>query len=153
MLGRTYDSQVCSVAGSLELVGERWTLLIVRDSFMGVRRFEDFQHRTGAARNVLSDRLNRLVEEGIFRRVAYQEHPVRYEYRLTEKGIDLWPVIVSLLQWGDRYIYPGRAPVLLVHKNCGGAVSDHRMCETCGAKLSARDVEARQGTGSEIARL
>jgi DNA-binding HxlR family transcriptional regulator len=153
MLGRTYDSQVCSVAGSLELVGERWTLLIVRDAFMGVRRFEDFQRRTGAARNVLSDRLNRLVEEGVFRRVAYQEHPVRYEYRLTEKGIDLWPVIVSLLQWGDRYIYPGRAPVLLVHKNCGGAVSDHRMCETCGAELSARDVEARQGTGSEIARL
>jgi DNA-binding HxlR family transcriptional regulator len=147
MLGRTYDSQICSVAGSLEVIGERWTLLIVRDAFMGVRRFEDFQHRTGAARNVLANRLNLLVEEGIFRKVAYQEHPVRYEYRLTAKGIDLWPVIVSLLQWGDRYIYPGKAPILLVHKNCGGAVGEHRICETCGAQLKAPDVEARQGVG------
>lgn len=147
MLGRTYDSQVCSVAGSLELVGERWTLLIVRDAFMGARRFEDFQRRTGMARNVLTARLGRLVEEGIFKRVPYQEHPARHEYRLTEKGIDLWPVIVSLLQWGDRHIYPGRAPVLLVHKHCGGAVDDHRICETCGAKLGPRDVQARQGIG------
>lgn len=150
MLGRTYDSQTCSVAGSLELIGERWTLLVVRDAFMGVRRFEDFQRRTGAARNVLSARLNLLVDEGIFRRVAYQEHPLRYEYRLTDKGLDLWPVIVSLLQWGDRHIYPGRAPVLLVHRNCGGAVSSHRLCETCGAKLGPRDVEARPGVGSGL---
>ena len=147
MLGRTYDAQVCSVAGTLELVGERWTLLIVRDAFMGARRFEDFQRRTGAARNVLSNRLNTLVEDGILRRVPYQEHPVRYEYRLTEKGLDLWPVIVALVQFGDRHIYPGRAPLLLVHKGCGGAVSDHRMCETCGAKLGPRDVEARRGIG------
>jgi DNA-binding HxlR family transcriptional regulator len=147
MLGRTYDSQICSVAGTLELVGERWTLLIVRDAFMGTRRFEDFQRRSGMARNVLTDRLNRLVEEGIFKRVPYQEHPVRFEYRFTQKGIDLWPVIISLLQWGDRHIYPGRAPVLLVHKHCGGAVDDHRICETCGAKLGPRDVEARQGIG------
>jgi DNA-binding HxlR family transcriptional regulator len=147
MLGRTYDSQICSVAGSLELVGERWTLLIVRDAFMGARRFEDFQRRTGMARNVLTARLGRLVDEAIFERVQYQEHPARYEYRLTEKGIDLWPVIVSLLQWGDRHIYPGRAPVLLVHKHCGGAVDDHRICETCGAKLGPRDVRARQGIG------
>jgi DNA-binding HxlR family transcriptional regulator len=147
MLGRSYDSQICSVAGTLELVGERWTLLIVRDAFMGARRFEDFQRRTGAARNVLSNRLNTLVEEGIFKRVPYQEHPVRYEYRFTEKGLDLWPVIISLLQFGDRHIYPGRAPVLLVHKTCGGAVDDHRICETCGAKLGPRDVEARRGIG------
>jgi DNA-binding HxlR family transcriptional regulator len=147
MLGRTYDSQVCSVAGSLELVGERWTLLIVRDAFLGARHFEDFQRRTGMARNVLTARLGRLVEEGIFKRVPYQEHPARHEYCLTEKGIDLWPVIVSLLQWGDRHVYPGRAPVLLVHKHCGGAVDDHRICETCGAKLGPRDVQARQGIG------
>ena len=99
------------------------------------------------ARNVLTARLGRLVEEGIFKRVAYQDHPVRYEYRLTEKGIDLWPVVISLLQWGDRHIYPGRAPVLLVHKRCGGAVDEHRICETCGAKLGPRDVEAREGIG------
>jgi DNA-binding HxlR family transcriptional regulator len=147
MLGRTYDTQVCSVAGSLELIGERWTLLIVRDAFMGARRFEEYQRRTGMARNILAARLNRLVDEGILRRVPYQDHPVRHEYRLTEKGIDLWPVIVSLLQWGDRHIYPGRAPILLVHKRCGGAVSAHRICETCGAKLGPRDVEVRAGVG------
>src|SRR5256885_16996259 len=108
MLGRTYDSQVCSVAGSLELVGERWTLLIVRDAFMGARRFEDFQRRTGMARNVLTERLGRLVEDGIFKRVPYQEHPVRFEYRLTEKGIDPWAGLVSLLPWGGRDVYPRR---------------------------------------------
>src|SRR5216684_938127 len=100
VLGRTYDSQTCSVAGSLEVIGERWTLLIVRDAFMGARRFEHFQRRTGAARNVLANRLNLLVEEGIFRKVAYQVHPVCNDNPPTEKGIDLWPVIVSLLQWG-----------------------------------------------------
>src|SRR5438445_11944198 len=96
MLGRTYDSQICSVAGSLEVIGERWTLLIVRDAFMGARRFEHFQRRTGAARNVLANRLNLLEEEGIFRKGAYQEHPARYEYRLTDKGIDLRPGLATL---------------------------------------------------------
>lgn len=147
MLGRTYDSQVCSVAGSLELVGERWTLLLVRDAFMGARRFEEFQRKLGVARNVLAARLNRLVDDGLFKRVQYQDHPARYEYRLTEKGIDLWPVVVALMQWGDRHIYPGRAPILLFHKNCGGAVDDHRVCETCGARLGPRDVRARPGIG------
>ena len=150
MLGRTYDTQTCSVAGSLELIGERWTLLIVRDAFMGVRRFEDFQRRTGAARNILSARLDLLVEEGILRRAPYQEHPVRYEYRLTEKGLDLWPVIVALVKWGDRYIYPGKAPILLAHKGCGGAVSDRRTCETCGAELGPRDVVVLPGIGGEL---
>jgi DNA-binding HxlR family transcriptional regulator len=148
MLGRTYETQTCSVAGTLELIGERWTLLIVRDAFMGARRFEDFQRRTGVARNVLSARLNLLVKEGIFTRVPYQEHPVRYEYRLADKGLDLWPLIVALVQWGDRYIYPGKAPILLMHKGCGGAVSDRRTCETCGAQLGPRDVEVRRGIGS-----
>src|SRR2546428_13084469 len=148
MLGRTYDSQVCSVAGSLELVGERWTLLIVRDAVMGARRFEDFQRRTGMARNVLTDRLGRLVEDGIFKRVPYQEHPVRFEYRLTEKGIDLWPVIISLLQWGDRYVYPGRAPVLLVHKPCRGAGGDHPDRATSGARVGPRGAEGAQGLGA-----
>src|SRR6202165_4839930 len=143
MLGRTYDAQICSVAGTLELVGERWTLLIVRDAFMGARRFEDFQRRTGAARNVLSNRLTTLVEDGIFSRVPYHDHPVRYEYRLTEKGLELCPGIAALVRFGGRHVYPGRAPVLLAHKGCGGAVSDHRMCETWGAKLGTRDGGAR----------
>jgi len=92
----------CSVAQGLELIGEWWTLLIIRDTFMGVRRFDDFQRRLGISRNVLNQRLTRLVDEGILRKVPYQDRPVRYDYRLTEKGIDLWPVITAIRQWGDK---------------------------------------------------
>src|SRR6266511_5373666 len=107
MLQRTYKNQNCSIARALELVGERWTLLIIRDAFLGLRRFDQFQRSLGVARNVLTDRLNRLVEEGILRRVPYQERPVRFEYRLTDKGRELWPVMMTLMQWGDRhYIEP-----------------------------------------------
>ena len=91
MLPRTYDDQNCSVARALEVLGDRWTLLVIRDAFLGVRRFDDFQRDLGVARNVLSDRLARLVDEGLLERHRYQERPERFEYRLTEKGIDLWP--------------------------------------------------------------
>src|SRR6476659_10471164 len=101
MLGRLYDDQTCSVARSLEVVGERWTLLVLRDAFLGIRRFDDFQRSLGVARNVLQNRLERLVEHGILERARYQERPERFEYRLTEKGLDLWPVIVSLISFGD----------------------------------------------------
>src|SRR3954463_8086860 len=113
MLGRSYEGQVCSVARTLEIVGERWTLLIVRDAFFGVRRFDDFQRSLGIARNVLQGRLERLVEEGILERVRYQERPERFEYRLTEKGLDLWPVVVSLLAWGDRHAAPDGPAMIL----------------------------------------
>src|SRR3954469_2905422 len=93
MLGNSYDDQVCSIARTLELIGERWTILIVRDAFLGVRRFDELQRSLGIARNVLQNRLERLVEHGILERVRYQERPERFEYRLTEKGIDLWPVL------------------------------------------------------------
>ena len=95
MLGRTYEGQNCSVAKSLELIGERWTMLVVREVFLGNRRFDEMAARLGIARNVLTSRLQRLVEEGVLEKVRYQERPERFEYRLTEKGIDLWPVIVS----------------------------------------------------------
>src|SRR5436853_2887738 len=103
MLPRTYPDQHCSIAGTLELIGQRWTLLVLRDAFLGVRRFDDFQRDLGVARNVLAARLGRLVDEGVFERVAYQERPERFEYRLTEKGRDLWPVTMALLRWGDRH--------------------------------------------------
>src|SRR3712207_4660988 len=96
----TYDGQVCSVARALEVVGERWTLLILRDAFLGVRRFDDFQRNLGIARNVLNARLQRLVEEGLLERRLYQQRPERYEYCLTEQGQDLWPALVALMQWG-----------------------------------------------------
>jgi DNA-binding HxlR family transcriptional regulator len=144
-LASTYDTQVCSVAGTLEIVGERWTLLIVRDVFLGVRRFEELQANLGIARNVLQTRLTRLVEAGVLDRVRYQERPERFEYRLTEKGLDLWPVIVSLLQWGDAHVErPGGPPVVLSHRDCGGAVDPHRICASCGQRLGPHDVRAER---------
>jgi DNA-binding HxlR family transcriptional regulator len=104
MLKRDYEGQNCSIARALEVVGERWTLLIVRDAFMGVRRFDQFQESLGIARNVLTDRLNRLVEEGILERVRYSERPERYEYRLTGKGRELNIALTGLRQWGDKYL-------------------------------------------------
>jgi DNA-binding HxlR family transcriptional regulator len=147
MLNREYSGQNCSIAGTLELIGERWTLLILRDAFHRVRRFEDFQRSLGIARNVLSNRLQRLCDEGVLERRLYQEHPARYEYRLTEKGIDLWPVLMALVHWGDKYLAENGPPVLIEHKNCGGQVDDHLMCERCGAPLGARDVVPRVGPG------
>lgn len=105
-LPRTYASQNCSVARSLEVVGDRWTMLVIRSAFEGVRRFDDFQDALGVARNVLADRLGRLCDEGVLRRVPYQERPERYEYRLTRKGVELWPTIMTLLHWGDRHYAP-----------------------------------------------
>ena len=104
MLKRDYEGQNCSIARALEVVGERWTLLIVRDAFLGLRRFEEFQESLGIARNVLTERLNRLVEEGILERVRYSERPERFEYRLTNKGRDLNVSLVGLRQWGDKYL-------------------------------------------------
>jgi DNA-binding HxlR family transcriptional regulator len=148
MLGRTYDSQSCSIARTLELVGERWTLLIIRDAFLGVRRFGDFAARLGVARNVLQDRLERLVEAGILSKMPYQERPLRHEYRLTEMGTDLWPSIVALLQFGDKHLAPEAGPpMLMLHRGCGGELDDRRTCTTCGAALELRDVEAVPGPG------
>ena len=151
MLGRTYEGQNCSVAKSLELIGERWTMLVVREVFLGNRRFDEMAARLGIARNVLTTRLQRLVEEGVLEKVRYQERPERFEYRLTEKGIDLWPVIVSLLQFGDRYYAPDGPPLILTHKDCGGTVDAHRICSVCGERLTARAVTARPGPGARPA--
>jgi DNA-binding HxlR family transcriptional regulator len=104
MLKRDYEGQNCSIARALEVVGERWTLLIVRDAFLGLNRFEQFQESLGIARNVLTERLNRLVEEGILERVRYSERPERFEYRLTQKGRDLQIALTGLVQWGDKYL-------------------------------------------------
>ena len=149
MLGNEYRDQRCSIAGALEVVGERWSLLIVRDVLLGVRRFDELQANLGIARNVLQSRLTRLMERGVIEKRAYQERPTRYEYFLTEKGLDLWPTIVALLQWGDKYELPEAGPpVLLEHKRCGGAVDEHRICAACGSRLSVRDVVAKAGPGA-----
>ena len=104
MLNREYQGQNCSIARALELVGERWTLLIIRDAFLGLRRFDEFQESLGISRNVLTDRLNRLVEEGIFEAVPYGIRQDRYDYQLTRMGLDLHVALVGLRQWGDKYL-------------------------------------------------
>lgn len=148
-LGRGYDDQVCSIAGALGVVGERWTLLIVRQVMLGVRRFDDIQADLGVARNVLQTRLERLVAEGILDRRLYQERPERFEYHLTDKGLDLWPIVVGLMQWGDAHAAPEGGPaVVLAHRGCGGPVDAHRTCERCGERLAARDVYALPGPGA-----
>lgn len=116
MLRRDYDGQNCSIARTLEIVGERWTLLIVRDCFLGLRRFEEFQQSLGIARNVLTDRLNRLVEEGILERVRYSERPERFEYRLTDRGRELDVALTGLRQWGDKHLSE-KPPRLLRRKS------------------------------------
>lgn len=152
MLRNDYPGQICSVAKSLEVIGERWSLLIVRDVMNGNRRFSELQRSLGVARNVLSARLQRLVDEGILERRAYQESPARYEYFLTEKGLDLWPALIALLHWGDKYSAgPEGPPRLIVHKECGGEVSERGICTSCGKLLTARDARQVAGPGYEAA--
>jgi DNA-binding HxlR family transcriptional regulator len=148
VLHREYDTQVCSVARSLEVVGERWTLLLIRSVMLGARRFDDLQAHTGVTRSVLTNRLRRLVDEGVLERRPYQERPTRHEYVLTEKGLGLWAVIEHLRQWGDEhYPEPAGPPRLIVHRDCGGHPDAHLMCDRCGAALGVRDVRAEPGPG------
>jgi DNA-binding HxlR family transcriptional regulator len=143
MLRRDYEGQECAIAATLEVIGERWTLLILRDILRGNRRFDQLQEGLGLARNVLSNRLARLTDEGIVERRAYQERPQRFEYFLTEKGLDLWPVLVAMLGWGDKHVFGSDGgPVVMIHRDCGGRINDRRICEDCGEWLEVRDARA-----------
>jgi len=148
MLARDYPDQDCSAARTLAVIGERWTLLVIRDVLTGMRRFEEIQRSLGIARNVLAARLRRLVDEGILEQRPYSEHPPRYEYFLTDKGLDLWPVLVAMMAWGDRHASPSGPPLLLEHKGCGGGIDDRRICDRCGERLSVRDARAVPGPGA-----
>jgi DNA-binding HxlR family transcriptional regulator len=152
MLKRDYPTQYCSVASTLEIIGERWTILILRDVFLGIRRFDDLQRDLGIARNILQARLERLVANGILVKRPYQDRPVRCEYRLTEKGADLWPVLVALLKWGDRHALGGDPPMILQHRGCGGELDDRRRCVTCGADVAVTEALAVR-TGSRRAEV
>jgi DNA-binding HxlR family transcriptional regulator len=151
MLPRTYDDQNCSIARTLELVGERWTLLIVRDVFLGVRRFDQLQASLGVARNVLSDRLERLVEAGVLERRRYQERPERFEYRLTAAGRELSVPLLALMHWGDRHLAPDGPPRIAEHRGCGGLVVERHVCRECEAVLEPGDVSTRPGPGARDA--
>lgn len=139
----------CSIARTLDVVGEWWTLLIVRDALRGTTRFEEFLARTGMARGVLTARLRKLTEAGIMTRAAYSEHPPRYEYVLTPKGRALGPVIRELLAWGDTWAPPpGGPPVLLVHDDCGKAMHPVAVCPHCGGAVTDSNIRTEPGPGA-----
>lgn len=144
------DREACSLARALAVVGDRWTLLVLREAFLRVRRFDEFAARLGIARRVLAARLALLTAEGVLEKVQYEARPPRYEYRLTEKGLGLYPVILSLVHWGDAH-YAGRAgpPMLHRHRACGHDFRSVLTCSECGEAFGARDVEVRPGPGAK----
>ncbi|GGC96234.1 winged helix-turn-helix transcriptional regulator [Halopseudomonas salina] len=142
------DQQPCSLARTLAVIGDKWTLLVLRDCFLGVRRFDEFEQRLGITRHLLAGRLKKLVEHGVLTKVAYQQRPLREEYRLTEKGLDLHPAMLALVSWGDRHMADERgAPVLHVHKGCGKVMHPVIVCSECGETVGARDVRVEAGAG------
>ncbi len=145
------DSGSCSIARTLGLLGEKWTILVLRDAFSGARRFSDFQAHLGIPRPVLTDRLSTLVDAGILVRVPYQEpgQRARSEYRLTERGLELQPVMVALAQWGDRHLAgEAGAPVLFEHRDCGGAVEVRLACDAGHLLDNPRELKVRPGPGA-----
>jgi len=154
MLGKTYESEVCSIARALEVVGERWSVLIVRNAlFAGSTRFSDFQRSLGIAPNILKTRLDGFVDAGIMRRRQYSEQPELHEYLLTEKGRDLAPALIALTEWGDRWAAPDGPPILYRHSSCGSEVSHQVVCATCGRVDDAVEVQALPGPGMPAERV
>jgi DNA-binding HxlR family transcriptional regulator len=150
----SYSAENCSVKRALDVVGEKWTLLVLREAFYGARRFEEFQAYVGCARNLLSERLNTLVEAGVMRRVPYREpgQRERHEYCLTDKGLDLLPAVIALMQWGDRWkADPAGPPVEITHRECGNVVELALRCSHDHVALTARDVRPRPGPGARPA--
>ncbi|NUW44641.1 winged helix-turn-helix transcriptional regulator [Nonomuraea rhodomycinica] len=143
----------CSIERTLEVVGEKWTFLVLREAFRGVRRFADMQAATGAPRQVLSARLARLVEEGLLRKEPYREPGQRQrdEYRLTDKGRDLYPLLVALMHWGDKYLADDDGPpVLLTHRDCGAPIELHLLCAEGHEVPGPRQVTALPGSGARL---
>jgi DNA-binding HxlR family transcriptional regulator len=139
--------EVCSIAATLDVIGDRWSLLVLRDVFRGGHRFSEIQTSLGIAKNLLSDRLGRLVDNGLLERVPYQDRPVRYEYRLTAKGADLSPALIALMRWGDRWYANGEAPRVLVHDTCGEPIDLSVHCRACDEELSPAQIRSRPGPG------
>ncbi len=138
------DALDCSIAATVQIIGDRWSLLILRDAFRGIRRFDEFHRDLGIARNLLTDRLNKLVEHGIFDKVAYQDRPLRFEYRLTRKGIELSPSLVALMKWGDVWMAGAAGPpVVLVHETCGTPVEQSFHCSHCESIVTPLQLRSR----------
>jgi DNA-binding HxlR family transcriptional regulator len=148
MLPQTYPTQDCSIARALEIVGERWTLLILRDAIFGARRFEEFQRGLGIARNVLAARLERMCHEGLLERRRYGERPERFEYHPTQAASDLRPTLFQLMKWGDHH-HPSQAgpPMRAVHRACGGDADVELTCDRCGQRLHYADLDLQRRPG------
>jgi DNA-binding HxlR family transcriptional regulator len=145
-LPREYETQACALARSLEVVGERWTLLILRDLFFGVRRFSDIQAHLDVPRAVLSRRLASLVEAGIAERRPYRAG--RDEFVLTEAGLELWPIVHGLMQWGERHLVPDGPVRVFTHASCGTQLAPDGACPSCGTEPAPADIETRPGPGT-----
>ena len=142
--------QECSISRALSVIGDRWTLLILRDCFLRVRRFDDFQSRLGIGRPVLADRLQKLVAAFVLTKIAYQENPTRYEYRLTEKGLALYPVVLSIVHWGDIHMAGKKGPpVLHEHMSCGHIFEPVMTCSACREDLNPKEVRVLPGQGAK----
>ena len=139
MTAVTSQPRACSIARALDIVGEKWALLAVREVFLGNRRFDEMIRRTGAPRDTLAARLRTLVASGILERRQYSEHPARYEYRLTEAGRDLYPVIVTLMRWGDKHLAGDDGPPMVLDHHCGHRLEARLVCESCGEAVDPRD--------------
>lgn len=147
------EDEPCSVARTISVIGDRWTLLILRDCFLRVRRFEDFQTRLGITRPILADRLRKLVAKFVLAKVPYQEGPLRYEYRLTPKGLDLYPVVMAIVHWGDVHMSEKKGrPLLHRHNRCGKDFDPVMVCSECGEPLVAREVHVHPGPGASSQR-
>ncbi|MFC9361620.1 winged helix-turn-helix transcriptional regulator [Rhodococcus sp. NPDC057014] len=146
---RTHFTEMnCSVAQTLEIVGEWWTLLIVRDALFGVTRFDDFQNRLGIARNILTLRLETLVDHGVMVKDQYQDKPIRYDYRLTKRGKDLWMVIAAMRQWGDIWLADGGPPLEFVHRTCGCSMTIQPVCSACAHVVDRESLSSIPGPGA-----
>lgn len=144
------SGQPCGVARTLDIVGELWSFMIIRNVFLGVRRFEGLRENLGISRKVLSERLELLVRRGILERRAYQERPLRHEYRLTPMGVDLFPVLIALARWGNRWLAdPGGPPIEYVHRRCGQATQGRVVCNHCGEDLGAHNVRPQLGAAGD----
>jgi DNA-binding HxlR family transcriptional regulator len=139
----------CSMARTVSVIGDRWTLLILRDCFLRVRRFEGFQERLGITRPILASRLKKLVDEFVLVKVPYQQRPVRYEYRLTPKGVDLYPIVMSIVHWGDVYMAGKKGrPLLHTHDLCGKDFDPVLVCSECAEPVVAKQVHVHRGPGA-----
>ena len=143
-----FSSWPCSIARAVDLLGDWWTPLVLREAFYGVRRFDDFERALGIGRNVLAQRLTRLVDEGLMRRVPYQERPLRHEYLLTDKGRDFYPVLAAMNRWGDRWLAgPEGPPTVIHHRRCGQDTHAEVICAHCRQPLDAEEVDTYLGPG------